>query len=158
MNLQSRNRRIKKACFCVASGGFLSVITHEPGCPHFIPYQTVKTIQSRYRIFNNLLRYSIDLSLRITTGAGGFAISPNIAFHAVVKDSPAFILVEDHFRRFDDESYSPEGRENLHERYGPQDFTDLRVRLLRLYQEGKASPTDVNLSSQTVFHVSTCFI
>jgi hypothetical protein len=155
MDLQPRDHRIKKACFCVASGGFLSVITHKPGCPHFIPYQTVNTIQSRYRIFNKFLRYSIDASLHITTGAGGFAISPHIAFHAVVRDSPAFKLVNDHCSRLQFELYERRKKGDPHNRYGPQDSTDLRVKLLRLYQEGKASLTDVDIVGQTIFHVGT---
>ena len=138
--LQSRSRRIKKVCVCVATGGFFSVVTHEPGCPHFIPYKTVKSIQSQYRICNSLLRYSIIISLRITTGAGGFAISPNIAFHAAVADSPAFILVRDNMRRFELKLLGSYIAQTPHELYGPQDFTNLRVELLRLYHEGKASP------------------
>jgi hypothetical protein len=68
---------------------------------------------------------------------------PKSNLQAVVRDSPAFRLVKD-------------AKESLeYEAGGPEVLRDLRMKLFRLFQGGKASPTDVYLGGQTVFHVST---
>lgn len=141
MSVQSKNHRRRRGCFCSTPNGFTSVMTHRRGCPYFVPNQRVKTIQSQYKFCSRFLSYSINVSLSITTGAGGFAISPNLAFRAIVRDSPPFALIE-------------KATESLrYEAGGLEVLKDLRVKLLRLFQEGKASPTDTGPYGDTIFHV-----
>jgi len=119
------------------------VITHQEGCPDFIPYNQVKTIQCRYQLCNRFLKYTSFASLRITTGADGFAISHNLTFFAKVATSPAFDLVDEAMRSV-----------GFYKR-GPEVLKDLRVKVLRPFREGKASPTDVDVDGRSLFHVST---
>lgn len=93
------------------------------------------------KLCNRFLSYAVDVSLTITTGAGGFAISPNLAFRAIVSDSPAFELIVDAIQSFRCQG----GGLGL--------LKNLRVTLFRLFQEGKASPTDTDVYGDTIFHV-----
>jgi hypothetical protein len=87
-------------------------------------------LNKRFQICNKLLQFSLTVSLAITKGAGGCAISPVITYR--------------YFRDFGKLYWtsSLEGREILQ-------WLEL------VYRSGKARPTDVNLDGETMLDVCT---
>jgi hypothetical protein len=80
------------------------------------------------------------MALGITTGAGGFAISPYLKFRAVVEHSPMFDVIKNAQKRV--------FRDNIE-----VIFSDVRKELLHIFQEGTASPTETDVHGNTVLHV-----
>jgi hypothetical protein len=119
------------------------VPAHKAGCPLYIPGQKTRILQARQTFCNRLLKFSILASLNITTGAGGFAISPQLHFRAVVpKDSPAFKLILDSRRSLINGKNIKGILQNIYKK------------LLQVYQDGRSSPTDTIPGGLTVLHVS----
>jgi hypothetical protein len=82
--------------------------------------------------------------MSVTRGAGGFAISPWLQFRAVVsRDSPAFALLD---------YWSPK---IIAENDIIKCAEQILKQLYQLFQEGKASPTDILPHGTTLLHVST---
>lgn len=81
------------------------------------------------------------MALGITTGAGGFAISPYLKFGAVVEHSPMFDVINNALDRVI-------RRDNIE-----VIVSDVRKELLHIFQEGTASPTDTDARGNTVLHV-----
>ena len=96
------------------------------------------------------LRRVIDYTFSITSGAGGFAISPQLTVVRVVDtwDSPAFIQVDDIF-------------EVLHRKaeQGVAHHLENAIKnLSRLFCTGHASPYDVDPNGRTLLHVSQSYL
>ena len=97
----------------------------------------------RLAFCSKFLARAVQASVSLTTGAGGTALSQNLRLKCLVPyDSPAFALIKQPF---------------------PNDMTfdDLkivasqRVQILRqMFQDGKASPYDVDIDGDTLLHVS----
>jgi hypothetical protein len=101
-------------------------------------------VGAKYIYCSKVLGHSIAVELSLTRGAGGFAISPWLQLRAVVaKDSPAFALL----------SYESELRKAKNDISGR--VKCILKQLHQLFQEGKASPTDVLPDGSTLLHVST---
>jgi hypothetical protein len=116
---------------------------HKAGCSLYIPGQKTRILQARQTFCNRLLKFSIVASLNITTGAGGFAIGPQLKFRAVVpEDSPAFKLIFDSRKSI------------LLSRNIKSKLQDIYKKLLQLYQDGRSSPTDTIPGGSTILHVS----
>lgn len=86
------------------------------------------------------MAFSMLTALTITTGAGGFAISPSLKFRAVVRQSPIFDVINIATQRVRKDDF-----ETI--------ISDLRKELLHIFQEGTASPTDTDVRGDTVLHV-----
>lgn len=111
--------------------------------------QNVKTFRVRYTVCNNLLGFFVEASLNITTRAGVFGIGSRLVFRAVVSDSPAFRVIGEAVEVwFRNESRMSEGREFA------MLIKETHVKLLRLFQDGKASPSDMDPHGNTALHVS----
>ena len=96
------------------------------------------------------LRRVIDYTFSITSGAGGFAISPQLTVVRVVDmwDSPAFILVLDLF------SVLLNNAEQ-----GVADYLENAIEnLSRVFCTGYASPYDVDQYGRTLLHVSQSYL
>lgn len=92
----------------------------------------------------------MQAALSMTRGAGGFSISPTLTFSYVVPSgSGAFKLLD-----FD----STFCRDLALNKISPADIrAEFEIRtqgILRLYQEGQSSPSDVDENGNTVMHVS----
>lgn len=116
---------------------------HLPYCPLYARGERTDILGAKYTSCSKALGNSIAVAISITRGAGGFAISPQLQFRAVVSnDSPAFALL----------SYESAFRT-------PMKDVDKRADLIlkqmyQLFQDGKASPTDVLSDGRTLLHVS----
>ena len=87
----------------------------------------------------------IDYTFSITSGAGGFAISPQLTIVRVVRwDSPAFLQVQQLFANLLVGS----------EREMVQAPKYMIKKLHRLFCTGVASPFDVDQDGRTLLHVS----
>ena len=79
----------------------------------------------------------------MTRGAGGFSINPTLAFNSIVpSDSGPFKIMNTSFT-FDASAADMQAT-----------FAFKKRELLHLYQQGKASPRDIDENGNTVMHVS----
>ncbi|KAL4808112.1 hypothetical protein BDV18DRAFT_96177 [Aspergillus unguis] len=146
---EGRSRR-RHQCTCrlrppgsTAYIGWRYVLFHHNGCLLHAPGRRTTNLLIKRTFFNRLFGFSVLASIQITTGAGGFAISPKLEFRPVVPDdSPAFILLRSVKRRF---------------KQGPKRslIQDANRRLFELFREGKASPSDTLADGSTILHVVT---
>lgn len=116
--------------------------SHRRGCPTFL--QSKNAIGLRLSYCGYLLARTLEASISITRGAGGFSISPTISFSALVpSDSPVFRLLEFNFSSrtsVQDMSRSFNGRiQQIH----------------HLFETHVASPYDVDQDGNTMLHVSS---
>lgn len=88
----------------------------------------------------------MDLSLSYTSGAGGCSIGPQLRYMQMVQGSPVTDLINSFFKTLESNPTSNE----------IQDWDKLFVlterKLLKLFQDGKASPCDMS-SEGTFLHV-----
>ncbi|KAF5557244.1 hypothetical protein FNAPI_5456 [Fusarium napiforme] len=102
----------------------------------------VQTTELLYR-----LRKAVELTLRTTTGAGGFSISPSINYFAMVDEgnSPAFraisLLVESRL-----------GARWAMESYPGLLFESITRKLRSIFRSGRARPTDINSKGYSLLH------
>lgn len=111
-------------------------------CPTHNQNERTALLFKRWTFCNRLLGYSIQLSLNITKGAGGFSIAPLLEFRAIVPmDSPIFRLL------FNAEKGLRSGAA------GPT-LEQTRKNLLEFLREGKGSCLDTLSDGNTILHVS----
>ena len=111
----------------------------------------IQTFGLGLRVCCFILSRTIQATLTVTQGAGGFSISSALKYRAIVPDnSPAFEIV-----------YSTELEFTL----GADDVQGLQHRienllqqLKKLFRDGKASPTDICQKGGNLLHVSRIFI
>jgi hypothetical protein len=126
---------------------------HLPGCDFYAPHQIVRNMKARFTYLGYVLSATIAATVSITTGAGGFSISPSLSISRVVpNDSCAFAL-------FADERFWKFGawrRKTVARRH--QLLESTREQLLKMFCERQASPKDLNGRGQSLFHVRLlCF-
>ncbi len=120
-----------------------STLVHRRDCPFFNDAEESKQFGLRISFSGPLLRGVIQAAISMTRGAGGFSISPILAFTPTVSSGTgAFKIIEsigfpDRASAVDIQAF----------------FTFKIQQLLRLYQEGKASPRDIDEDGNTVLHV-----
>ena len=130
------------------SSGYLSAFwsrktQHLPYCPLYARAGQIDTLGAKYTYCSKALGNSIAVAISITRGAGGFAISPWLQFRAVVsRDSPAFALL----------SVKSAYETPLKDCERCADL--ILKQMYQLFQDGKASPTDVLSDGRTLLHVS----
>lgn len=104
------------------------------------------SLHARQTFCNRILRFSASVSLEITTGAGGLAISPKLEFHAIVqRDSPAFQLLWD---ALEDLGLQPDASITIQKTHR---------KLFELFDERRALPSDTTADGHTILHVGACF-
>lgn len=92
-----------------------------------------------------LLSMVLELCLTMNRGAGGFSISPFLQVRGLMRnDSPAFNLIQE-----------------LKDHSATANLTDIELKVSnvirqvrRLFDEGKATPSDVNSLGMNLLHVS----
>ena len=103
------------------------------------------SLHARRMFCNKILRFSASVSLEITTGAGGLAISPKLEFHALVPwDSPAFQLIWDAYK-------------NLILQSNASTIQETHRKLFELFDEKRALQSDTLADGNTILHVGACF-
>ena len=154
--------RLKAWSYHLASGHQFSINynggkKHDENCfiAPFAPAQ--HSLRVRSRVSANWLRRIVQFTFSMTTGAGGFAISPSIATFQVVdrETSPAFRIMDGVIRDVHDiDAYK-------HPMFGKVVFNDLRVHiqsikqiLCEYFSSGVASPCEVDSNGENLLHVS----
>ncbi|KAJ0423184.1 hypothetical protein BJY00DRAFT_310312 [Aspergillus carlsbadensis] len=142
----------RKPRFLASTGGYhklwsfsgLSFSTyslHEESCLLYVDGQQAVGLAGSYTFCNRFLGLSLQVMMTLTRGAGSFAFSPVIRLQAVVaSDSPAFDLIKDLGWRY----HSVAGTGGLGEW--------VKMALLRMFQEGRAAPTDRLEDGSTILH------
>ena len=116
---------------------------HDRDCPHSACVETSWSMRLSLACCSKFLARAVEASLSLTRGAGGTALSPNLQLRCLVPyDSPAFALMGEQY---------PES----------MTFDDIKIvasqrvqRLRNMFQDGKASPYDVDIGGNTLLHVS----
>ncbi|KAF5977700.1 hypothetical protein FBULB1_6414 [Fusarium bulbicola] len=151
--LPCRKRRLRtQRTFRMGSLSFkdeaVSHQNHLKDCDFYVEaddYWRERTL--RFTGLTGLIGRAVELTLRTTTGAGGFSISPSVSYFAMVDEgnSPAFrvinLLVESRLgARWAMESYP-----------GPL-FESITRKLRSIFRSGRARPTDVNSRGYSLLH------
>ena len=123
---------------------FSSVLVHHRNCPLFHECQVIKQIGLRLSFCGPLLQGAMQATMSMTRGSGGLSINPMLAFSNIVPSNTGS------FKRLDMDQFR-----------GWSSAADLRSilklkkqELLRLYQQGAASPHDVDEAGDSIIHVS----
>ena len=126
------------------AGFFTNTLVHRPGCPEV---QEEKQIGLKISFGGCLIQGAIQAAMSMTRGAGGFSISPILAFSPVVPSGTGPFRV---FRMVDE-------LEEIHASDLRTAFRSWTQELLQLYQAGKASPRDVDEEGNNIMHVRSCW-
>ncbi|KAL5335230.1 hypothetical protein BJX70DRAFT_331199 [Aspergillus crustosus] len=118
--------------------------------PRFPPNKRERTIQTRITVCNRFLTFWVQVSLNITTGAGGFAISPTLIFLALVSDSPAFRIVRETMMLHDDSWNDIQALRE--QKDGLMQMQEVHVKLVQVFQDGEASPHEIDPDGNTALH------
>jgi hypothetical protein len=96
----------------------------------------------RWTLYNRFLGYTIRITLHITKGAGGLAISPNLVFRATVPtEAPIFRLLSNAEDVLESETVGIT-------------LENTQRKLFELLREGKGSWSDTLPNGDTILHVS----
>jgi hypothetical protein len=164
----SARKRYVSDCICIPHResfhrhtrlGSLSITTkaslgrkHLPEC-RYAKYEVAhksKSLRVSYDGLRRILSRAVDISMSLTTGAGGFSISPNITVRPMVDEtqSPVFQIM-----RFMNDIVHASHVKRLDERTTMQ-IVELGVhRVLQQYKSSRHSPYEVNHKGQSVLHL-----
>ena len=123
---------------------------HSTTCAYCIRTEATTTVGLKMTYYGRLLANTVRATVSITSGAGGFSISPCLNFRALVSNrSPAFKLLDSktlytHFVR------TPPSRTSEVCDY----FESTLQQIYELFQDKVASPTDINECGETLIHVA----
>ena len=127
---------------------FVESSSHSVSCPLYIRTEAATTVGFKMEYYGRLLAKTVRATVSITTGAGGFSINPCLKFHATVPKSSL------PFRLLDQEKLQERFLTTLALSKALSNYFDNALRqLYELFQDGRASPTDVNESGRTLLHV-----
>ena len=111
-------------------------------CPLHDQQERKNIYFKRWTICNRFLSCNLQISLNMTSGAGGFAISPHLEFRPIVPiDSPLFSLLAD-------------AEKGLRSHNAAKTLENTHERLFELLREGKCSYSDTLPDGNTILHVS----
>ena len=125
------------------AASFASTLVHRRDCALFNETQEAKQFGLRISFCGSLLQGAVQVAMSMTRGSGGFSISPVLAFDRIVSSNTAPFRIL---------NFSFNGKTTAADMQATFDFR--KKELLRLYQEGKASPRDIDENGNTVMHVS----
>lgn len=119
---------------------------HSANCVFYKP-QKHQDYGARFRVsFHQNLSFLVDLSLSYTSGAGGCSIGPQLRYMQMVQGSPVTDLINSFFET------SESNRKSNQIQDWDKFFLLTERKLLKLFQDGKASPCDMS-SQGTFLHV-----
>jgi hypothetical protein len=152
-----RSRILRRRNFSMGPVGFsLEIAAHEhlPECPisQIVGPDQTRTVGLKYTGFRRLLGSAVELSFAMKSGAGGWAISPNLTYYPTVAQctAPAFqtVMLLHSYLGF---------IRAAHKRPSIPDWEKLVAlacgKILRRFQSGQASPLAVNDANQSLGHV-----
>jgi hypothetical protein len=104
-------------------------------------YERTTLFVKRWTFCNRFLSYTIRISLEITQGAGGLAISPHLQFRATVpRHSPIFRLLSS-------------TQDSLRSKSVGITLENTQKKLFELLRDGKGSWSDTLPDGNTILHV-----
>ena len=122
---------------------------HSMGCPFFIGTEVTTTVGLKLTYYGKLLANTVQATISITTGAGGFSINPCLNLRTLVpKSSPAFQLLDDLTFSGFIKSRSPSQAKEV-----CLDIESALQQLYELFQDKVASPTDIDEDGRTLVTV-----
>lgn len=124
------------------AGTFASTLVHRQDCELFCKNQATKQFGLRLSFSGQLIQGAVQAAMSITRGSGGFSISPTLTFNYIVPSRTGPFKILDFC--FDHKTSAADMQIT---------FEFRKQELLRLYQEDKASPSDVEENGRTVMHV-----
>lgn len=118
---------------------------HEKGCFRLFQHKKVHIIARKFRVFNLLLRFRLEVERAPYAFARDLKIYPNFSIRGRVSwPSEAFLLTYKTILAMDNRLTARELRKT---------FRDCLVKLQSLFEQGKAWPTDVSRSGKNLLHV-----
>ena len=147
----SQSRSYKNEKWSMLAGwsanSFSSTLTHHRDC--MLSRESRKTKQFGFRMsFSGpLLRGALQAAMSMTRGSGGFSLSPALTFSYIVRSDTG------PFKFFD--KTLPIRQVSAADACAKFDFQ--RQELVRLYQQGNSSPSDVDEYGNNVLHVSLSY-
>lgn len=125
--------------------GDWETIAHWPGCPmEKINSKQRMTMCFKYNGLVHMLKTAVDVSFTMTSGAGGFSISPSFTCSPTVDVDfdPAFRIIY----------LISEGLLRLEGKYAESFMMACMTRLSRLLDDGKVCATAVDLHNMSLMH------
>lgn len=121
----------------------LQISSHDRSCPLYRFARKAEYIETGINFCSSYLRFSLQIALSMTKGAGGFSIGPRLNVRTIVPyDSPASDCLNQIFSR----RWVPN--------YDFDEFLESALQhILGLFNEGKAAPTDLTPDGRTLLHV-----
>lgn len=119
---------------------------HESGCFRSFQHRKVHIIAGKFNLFSLLLQFRLEVHRAPFSFARDLRVYPKFSMRSTVRlfDSEAFILVNE-------TSYSPRRERTALEI--ERTFRDCLVGLRKLFEEGKAWPTDITTDGESLLHV-----
>lgn len=119
---------------------------HESGCFRSFQHRKVHIIAGKFNLFSLLLQFRLEVHRAPFSFARDLKVYPNFSIRSTVVgyDSEAFILVSEITDLARRELTAPELERS---------FRDCLVGLRKLFEEGKAWPTDITTHGESLLHV-----
>lgn len=129
-------------CSCSAN----SKQKHESGCFRSFQHRKVHIIAGKFQFFSLLLQFRLEVHRAPLSFARDLRVCPNFSIRSMVSesDSAAFNLVYDTFQST---------QRGLTASELEKTFRDCLVALRKLFDEGKAWPTDITRHGESLLHV-----
>lgn len=136
--------RLRHSWYRWSVGFSASSLSHRADCELFKYFEREHTFNLKLRCYGGLIAQVVKASVHLRRGAGGFSLSPSLNCIRVVSyDSPAFKLIDTFLDEMDYDLASTLLQ------------LDVLIRKLQeLFQDGRASPRDVNPRGDSLLHVS----
>ncbi|KAJ5088713.1 hypothetical protein N7456_012329 [Penicillium angulare] len=142
--IEPRRRRSRRRCTCFPYGQ--TSFDHKEGCRLYLTGQKFRGLHAKHVFCNKFLTFSVKIAFGITTGAGGFAICPPLEIQTMVVSSPAFEVL----RSLDSKlSFAGPWERN---RYSIAWAKDAFITVDQLFQDRRASLTDIDVFGKTIAH------
>ncbi|PMD67703.1 uncharacterized protein K444DRAFT_606604 [Hyaloscypha bicolor E] len=112
---------------------------HDKHCPYYVRSSKKSSFGARITVLNWFLAKAIEISFNHSEGAGGSSMSPTLTLRSLVRnDSPAFTLLN---------------RNEVRKYWANKNYLRQSLeQILKLFQEGEASPYDVDKKGRNLLH------
>ncbi|KAJ5259448.1 hypothetical protein N7478_012429 [Penicillium angulare] len=143
--IEPRQRRSKRGCICFPYGQ--TSFGHMEGCRFYLTGKKFRGLRAKHVFCNKFLSFSVKIAFGITTGAGGFAISPHLEFQTMVANSPAFEVL----KNLESNAHTIRSKQGMRSLVGA--FRDALITIERVFQDRRASPTDIDVNARIIQYI-----
>lgn len=125
---------------------------HLPGCPaaRIAVANRSRTVGVKYTGLKRFLNAAVEFSFAMTSGGGGWSLSPNFRYYPTVdeKTAPAFRIMELIFRL----QRAPWPGQGATPQWHDEFVALALAKLVKLFKSGRASPLAVDSLNRTLIH------